>query len=102
QIGEMTKVQAKTTTPAGEFNLLEYKRARTVTNDRFLVAYGLATDAIWKVPDMPRIAFCAAPMLYKVQLLTALDPSQSREVGARLLKLFADDFSAAFQTHVQV
>jgi Protein of unknown function (DUF3485) len=102
QIGEMIKIQATTTTPAGEFNLLEYKRARTVTNDRFLVAYGLATDAIWKVPAMPRIEFGAAPLLYKVQLLTALDPSQSREVGAALLKQFANDFSAAFQTHVHV
>src|SRR5215212_3836316 len=100
QIGEMTKLEATTTTPPGEFNLLEYKRARTVTNDRFLVAYGLATDAIWKVPAMPRIEFGAAPLLYKVQLLTALDPSQSRDVGAALLQQFANDFSAAFQTHV--
>jgi hypothetical protein len=100
QIGDMTKLQATTTTPASEFNLLEYKRARTVTNDRFLVAYGLATDAIWKVPAMPRIEFGAAPLLYKVQLLTALDPSQSREVGSGLIKQFADEFSAAFQTHV--
>jgi hypothetical protein len=102
QIGEMTKIEATTTTPAGEFNLLEYKRARTVTNDRFLVAYGLATDAIWKVPAMPRIEFGAAPLLYKVQLLTALDPYQSREVGAALIKQFANDFCAAFQTHVNV
>src|SRR3954454_19679778 len=102
QIGEMTKIETTTTTPAGEFNLLEYKRARTVTNDRFLVAYGLATDAIWKVPAMPRIEFGAAPLLYKVQLLTALDPSQSREAGTTLLKNFADDFSAAFQAHVHV
>src|SRR3954463_6873932 len=102
QIGEMTKIQTTTTTPAGEFNLLEYKRARTVTNDRFLIAYGLATDAIWKVPAMPRIEFGAAPLLYKVQLLTALDPSQSRELGAALLTQFANDFCAAFQAHVHV
>jgi Protein of unknown function (DUF3485) len=100
QIGDMTKLKVSTTTPPGEFNLLEYKKARTITNERFLVAYSLATDAIWKVPDMPRIAFGAAPMLYKVQLHTSLERSQSREVGAALLKQFADDFSAAFQTHV--
>src|SRR3954454_19148149 len=101
QMGEMTKIKTTTTTPAGEFNLLEYKRARTVTNDRFLVAYGMATDAIWKVPASPRIEFGAAPMLYKVQLLTALDPSQTRETGAALLKQFADDFADAFQKHIQ-
>jgi hypothetical protein len=100
QIGDMTKLRMTTTTPPGEFNLLEYKRARTVTNDRFLVAYGLATDAIWKVPAMPRIEFGAAPLLYKVQILTGLDPSQSREVGTALLQQFANDFCAAFQTHV--
>src|SRR5689334_3843754 len=71
QIGDMTKMQASTTSPAGEFNLLQYKRAHSVTNDRFLVAYGLATDAIWKVPALPRIEFGAAPTLYKVQLLAA-------------------------------
>jgi hypothetical protein len=101
QIGDMTKLQVSTTKPAGEFNLLEYKRARSVTNDRFLVAYGLAADAIWKVPAMPRIEFGAAPLLYKVQLLTALDPSQSREAGATLLNQFANDFSAAFQAHIE-
>ncbi len=101
QLGDMTKMQATTTTPAGEFNLLEYKKARTVTNDRFLVAYGMATDAIWKVPVSPRIEFGAAPMLYKVQLLTALDPSQTREAGAALLQQFANDFAAAFQKHLQ-
>jgi len=102
QIGDMTKLHVSTTAPAGEFNLLEYKRARSVTNDRFLVAYALATDAAWKVPAMPRIEFGAAPLLYKVQLLTALDPSQTREAGTALLKQFADDFSAAFQAHVHV
>jgi len=101
QIGDMTKMQASTTSPAGEFNLLEYKRAHSVTNERFLVAYGMATDAIWKVPALPRIEFGAAPMLYKVQLLTALDPLQPRETGAALLKQFADEFAAAFQKHLQ-
>jgi hypothetical protein len=102
QIGDMTKLQATTTTPPGEFNLLEYKQARTVTNERFLVAYGLATDATWKVPAMPRIEFGAAPLLYKVQFLTGLDPSQSREVGTALIQQFVNDFCAAFQTHVDV
>ena len=100
QIGDMTKLDVSTTTPNGQFNLLEYKRARAVTNDRFLVAFALATDAIWKVPSMPRIEFGAAPLLYKVQLLTPLDPSQSRATGTALLKQFADQFSAAFQAHV--
>jgi hypothetical protein len=101
QIGDMTKFQTAATTPPGEFNLLEYKQARSVTNDRFLVAYGLATDAVWKVPTMPRIEFGAAPLLYKVQLLAALDPSQSRADGEALIKQFADDFSAAFRDHLK-
>lgn len=101
QIGDMTKIKATTTDPAGEFNLLEYKRAQTVTNERFLVAYAMATDATWKVPALPRIEFGAAPMLYKVQLLTSLGPSEQREAGATVLKQFADDFCAAFEKHVQ-
>jgi hypothetical protein len=100
QLGPMTKFQVNTA-PAGEFNLLEYKRARSVTNDRFLVAYSMASDAVWKVPDLPRLEFGAAPLLYKIQLLTALDPLQSREAGAAILRQFADEFSAAFQKYVQ-
>ena len=100
QIGDMTKLASHRQRPPGEFNLLEYKQARTVTNDGFWSPTALATDAIWKVPDMPRIEFGAAPCCYKVQLLTTLDPSQPREMACALLKQFADDFSAAFQTHV--
>ncbi len=100
QIGDMTKLQLSTTNPTGQFNLLEYKRAQSIANDRFLVAYSLASDATWKVPSMPRIEFGAAPLLYKVQLLTSLDPSQSRDTGVAILKQFAEEFSAAFQTHV--
>jgi hypothetical protein len=40
-------------------------------------------------------------MLYKVQLLTSLAPSQPRETGAQKLKQFADEFCAAFQKHLQ-
>ncbi len=101
QIGEMTQFQVATTSPPSEFNLLQYKRAGSVINDQFLVAYALATDATWKVPTRPRIEFGAAPMLYKVQLLTSLDPSQPRETGAQLLKQFASEFCAAFQKHLQ-
>jgi hypothetical protein len=101
QIGDMTKIHTTATDPPSTFNLLEYKRARSVTNDRFLVAYAMATDAAWKVPAMPRVEFGAAPMLYKVQLLTPLDPSKTRESGTELLTQFTDDFCAAFQKHVE-
>lgn len=101
QLGDMTKFQTAATKPPGEFNLLEYKQARSVTNDRFLVAYGLATGAAWKVPTMPRIEFGAAPLLYKIQILAALDPSQSRADGEALIKQFADDFAAAFRDHIK-
>jgi hypothetical protein len=101
QLGPMTKFTVSTTTPPGEFNLLEYKRARTVTNDRFLVAYSMATDEIWKVPAMPRVEFGGAAMLYKVQLLVPLDPSQTRSNGELLLKSFGEEFCAAFAKHTQ-
>jgi hypothetical protein len=99
QIGPMTKFKVDATNPAGEFNLLEYKRARSVANDRFLVAYAMASSPIWKVPDSPRIEFGAAPLLYKIQMLTPLDPTQARETGEAILKRFADEFSTAFQKY---
>lgn len=104
QVGPMTKLRADTTTPASEFNLLVYRRPQTLTNDRFLVAYGMTTGSAgsaWSAPQMPRVEFGGAPLLYKVQLLTLLDPSQDSEKGSAQLQKFAADFCTAFQTHVQ-
>ncbi len=101
QLGDMTAFQVETTKPASQFNLLEYRRPQSLTNDRFLVAYSMAAGSTWSAPRMPRVAFGGAPKLYKVQLLTLLDPSQDREKGAALLRSFADDFCAAFQQLLQ-
>jgi hypothetical protein len=101
QLGDMTKMAAKTTKPDSEFNVLEYRRAQSVTNDRFLVAYGMANGPIWKVPALPRIEFGAAPLLYKVQMLVSLDPAETREQGSATLQQFAGDFAAAFQKHLE-
>jgi len=97
QVGEMTKFQVDATDPPSEFNLLVYRRPQSLTNDRFLVAFSMATGPVWKAPKMPRIEFGGAPLLYKVQLLTLLDPSQDTEKGAALLRTFAADFCTAFQ-----
>jgi len=101
QVGDMTIFQVDATKPPSEFNLLEYKRPDTITNDRFLVAYSMATDAIWKAPKLPRVEFGGAPLLYKVQILVALDPSQTRENAEAILKQFAKSFCTVFAQHVQ-
>ncbi len=100
QVGDMTTFHVDSTTPKSEFNLLEYKRPQTLTNDRFLVAYSMATGPDWSVPELPRVKFGGAPMLYKVQMLTSLDPSQQDKKGVDLLKRFAADFCAEFQKHL--
>jgi hypothetical protein len=101
QVGDTTKFQVAATSPPSEFKLLEYKRPQSVTNDRFLVAYSMSTGPVWQVPNLPRLEFGAAPMLYKVQLLLTLDPSQSHEQGAELMQQFAVEFCKAFQGHLQ-
>jgi hypothetical protein len=100
QVGEMTKMQVDVTEPTSEFNLLEYKRLRSLTDDRFLVAYAMATGPTWLAPSVPRIEFGGAPVLYKVQMLVVLNPSQTREFGVEIVKQFAADFCTAFQEHV--
>ena len=99
QVGDADNLPVAATTPPSEFKLLEYKRPQSVTNDRFLVAYGMSKGDSWHVPNMPRLEFGAAPLLYKVQLLVALDPSQSREQGQELIQQFAGEFCRAFQEH---
>jgi hypothetical protein len=101
QVGEMTKLPVDTTDPPSEFNLLVYRRPQTLTNDRFLVAYSMTTDTIWSAPQMPRLEFGGAPLLYKVQLLTLLDPSQETEKGSAELQKFAADFCTVFQKHTR-
>lgn len=101
QIGEMTKIRVDTTKPSSEFNLLVYRRPQSLTNDRFLVAYSMSVGPIWSAPKMPRLEFGGAPLLYKVQLLTMLDPSQDTEKGSAELQKFASDFCTAFQKHLQ-
>jgi hypothetical protein len=101
QIGATTKFEVKSTTPPSEFSLLEFKRPDSVVNDRFLVAYALATGPVWEVPALPRLEFGASPLLYKVQFLQTLNPEQSKDSGAATLQQFANDFCAAFQKHLQ-
>ena len=101
QVGEMTTFHVETTKPASQFNLLEYRRPQSLTNDRFLVAYSMAASPTWSAPRMPRVEFGGAKKLYKVQLLTLLDPSQDHEKGAAILQGFAADFCAAFQLQLQ-
>jgi hypothetical protein len=101
QVGDGEKLSIEVTKPASGFKLLEFKRPQSVTNDRFLVAYALSTGADWQVPNMPRLEYGAAPMLYKVQLLVPLDPSQSREQGIELMRQFTTEFCQAFQKHLK-
>lgn len=100
QVGEMTKLRIESTKPASEFNLLAYRRPQSLTNDRFLVAYSMATGSVWSAPQMPRLKFGGALLLYKVQLLTLLDPSQETDKGAAILEKFAADFCSSFQQYV--
>lgn len=100
QIGDMTKMKINSTDPPSEFNLLEYRRAHSVTNERFLVAYAMATNSVWKAPEFPRIEFGAAHLLFKAQMLVSLEPNETREAGAAVLQQFADVFTAAFKKHL--
>jgi hypothetical protein len=101
QVGDGEKFPVKATTPASEFKLLEFKRPQSVTNDRFMIGYAMSTGADWQVPNMPRLEYGASPMLYKVQLLVTLDPSQSREQGIELMRQLTTEFCQAFQKHLK-
>ena len=64
QVGEITKLQVKSTNPTSDFNLLVYKRPHALTNDRFLVAYSMPVGPEWSAPYTWRVKFwrCAAPL----------------------------------------
>jgi Protein of unknown function (DUF3485) len=50
--------------------LLCYKSPGSVSGE-FSVCYGWTDDGTWAVPDYPRLRFGSAPLLYKIQILTA-------------------------------
>jgi hypothetical protein len=51
------------------FRFLRYKNAGAASGE-FSVCYGWSADGSWEVPAYPRVRFGAAPLLYKIQVLT--------------------------------
>lgn len=97
QVDKATKMSVAATTPPSELRLLEYRKTGLATDDRFLVAYGLTTDSIWSAPKYPRIAFGGSPHVYKLQILTSLEPGEERADGHAVLQAFAAEFCGAFR-----
>lgn len=78
------------------FRLLRYKNPSSVSGE-FSVCYGWSDDGTWSVPSSPRVRFGGAPLLYKIQVLTAdaapADdklPAATAEFLAEFLPLFCD------------
>jgi hypothetical protein len=52
-----------------KFRLLSYDNPRAASG-QFSVCYGWSVDGAWNVPAYPRVDYGAAPMLFKMQVLT--------------------------------
>jgi hypothetical protein len=96
QVGEFARFAVDTTKPNSEFTAIEYEPPGSVANERFLVAYAMSTGTNWSVPRFPRLEFGASPKLYKVQLLSILNPPLDRAKGIAMLQQFAADFCTTF------
>ena len=96
QVNEATTMSVDTTAPPSELRLLEYRKSGLATEDRFLVAYGLTTDITWSAPKYPRIAFGGSPHVYKLQILTTLEPGEKWAAGHAVLQGFANKFCDVF------
>jgi Protein of unknown function (DUF3485) len=96
QVGDTITFEVTATNPSSKFDLLEYKRPQSLTTDRFLVAYSMATSATWSVPRVPRMEFGGASKLYKVQILTSLESAEDHQKGVADLQQFANSFCNSF------
>jgi len=96
QVGDEITFQIDQTTPASQFTAMQYEPPGGIASDRFIVAYAMSTGREWSVPRYPRLAYGAAPLLYKVQILSTPGSTQESDKGVKTAEKFAADFTAAF------
>jgi hypothetical protein len=72
------------------FRLLRYRNPSAISGE-FSVCYGWSADGTWSVPDYPRVQFGAAPLLYKMQLLSTDGASGDDQLPQSITK-FLDEF----------
>ena len=95
QVGEATPLEIVTQSGKHEFVLLRFKRTNDPRQGEFLVAYAYATDrGRWSTPTSPRLAFGAATVLYKLQVLAEVSGEASHAEIREFLQSFVVDFSS--------
>jgi len=95
QLGDTRPLEIETGENAHDFKVLHFRRNQLPLESNFLVAYGFSPgDGLWTSPDSPRIQFGAAPVLYKLQVLTEL----SDDRGLAVLEEFLTQVAKAFPT----
>ena len=93
QIGEIESMRVDAIAEEHQFKLLEFRRTAQPVKSKFQVAYAFNHgEETWNAPDSPRMAYGAASVLYKLQVLTE---EQSGEIGSNFedfLRLFVEQF----------
>ena len=84
---------------ASRWRVLNYRRRNPMLST-FRVAYAHTTDGVWDTPEWPRLAYGAAPLLYKAQILYAPPTSSLPDNAAQIIAAFARTYSRAFRQHL--
>lgn len=102
QIGPEKWIIDREATETTRFRLLTYRPSRSEGGERFFVAYGHSAGEGWDAPDYPRIAYGAAPALYKVQVVANLasEDAEAEVVGS--LRDFVLGFTRSFDGILEV
>lgn len=96
QLGDPRWIALTDRPDASRFQLLTYRPARSQAGERFFVAYAHYSNGAWDVPAFPRIAYGAAPALFKAQVLLNTDGDEPEAEAIGELADFVRRVAATF------
>ena len=95
KVGETSPLEVTSQSKQHQFKLLRFQRLALPWQEDFSVAYAYATkNGDWTTPHSPRLTFGAAPVLYKLQVLTETTDQDAMEDVHDFLKQFTELFPA--------
>lgn len=94
QLGEVESLEHSGTSARHQFKLLSFQRTSQPVPSNFRVAYAFHDgESSWQTPSSPRMEYGAAPVLYKLQVLSETKEGKESETIDAYLEEFIEAFS---------
>jgi len=67
-------------TARAEFLAADFENRQLLPPDSLRIYWTWNADGVWRVPDNPRLAFAARPLLYKLYLISRATPDPDHSI----------------------